>query len=144
MTWWRLHYHLIWTTRDRLPVIDEARSELLMRVLPGLARQDRSLIHGIGLMPEHVHVAISIPPAVAIAKVVNRLKGSSSHLMFDEERDTGNDTWPGWAEGYGVLSFRENELKSVVHYVTHQPEHHAHDRLSEMLENWGGNDTQER
>jgi putative transposase len=76
MTYWQLYYHLIWATKQRLPVIDDRMEEILARAIPGIAREDGALSHAIGVMPDHVHVAISIPPKHSVAAVVNRIKGS--------------------------------------------------------------------
>ncbi len=75
MTWWRLFYHLIWTTKYRELVIDERIESIVRRTIYGLADERKSQVWAIGMMPDHVHVAMSVPPKYAISDVVNALKG---------------------------------------------------------------------
>jgi len=83
-------------------------------------------------MPDHVHLAVSIPPSLAVATVVARLKGSSSHLINHAE-SKGDQTFV-WQPEYGVVSFGEKQLPDVVAYIEHQPERHASRRLWDRVE----------
>src|SRR5687768_6883724 len=81
MPYWRLHYHLVWATQHREPLIDEETRTIVERSLR-LSIDDLGLIcHAIGFMPDHLHVAASIPPRHAVAEVLKRLKGTSSHAV---------------------------------------------------------------
>ncbi len=133
MTYWRLFYHVVWSTKNRLPVIDDRIETSLMRAIPGIAREQGCWTHAVGIMPEHVHVAISIPPRLAIAEAIKTIKGSSSHLLNHELAD-GTETWVGWQNEYGIVSFSEKALPTVVEYVTHQRDHHANGTLITGLE----------
>lgn len=124
MTYWRLYYHVVWSTKHRLPVIDERIETILLRAIPGIARETGCLTHAVGIMPEHVHLAVSIPPRVAVADAIKTIKGSSSHLLNHERADSSG-TWQGWQNEYGAISFTEKALPTVIEYVTHQDAHHA-------------------
>ncbi len=104
-----------------------------MRVLPGIAREKGCLTHAVGIMPEHVHLALTIPTRVAVADAVKAIKGSSSHLLRHEYANVV-DSWTGWQNEYGVVSFSERGLRKVVEYVTHQREHHTANTLIHELE----------
>ncbi|MCA9861165.1 MAG: IS200/IS605 family transposase [Thermomicrobiales bacterium] len=131
MTYWRCFYHLVWGTKRRVPSIDEERADVLMAMIPGIAREEGALVHAIGIMPDHVHVAISIPPRVSVAQVVSRLKGSTSHRFGHDER---SESWFGWQAEYGVMSLTEKALPTVVDYVRSQPQRHAGQELYLGLE----------
>ena len=81
MTYWRLHYHVVWATRSREPALSSTEAELVVRVIKTAWVDQSLLVHAAGTMPDHVHVAASIPPALSVAEVVRRWKGSSSHLI---------------------------------------------------------------
>jgi len=100
-------------------------------MIPGIAREEGALVHATGTMPDHVHVAVSIPPRVAIAHVVMRIKGSTSHLF---NHDAEAETWHGWQAEYGVVSLSEKALPQVVEYVRNQPQRHAGNELYAGLE----------
>ncbi|MBI3785188.1 MAG: IS200/IS605 family transposase [Deltaproteobacteria bacterium] len=122
MPYWRLHYHLIWTTFGRTPWLDNHLRPIVFRSVCARAKRLGVMVHQIGGIEDHVHVVASVPPKLAVAECVGQLKGASSH--------TANE-WLGaastfrWDTGYGALSFGERSLASVIAYVRHQREHHT-------------------
>ncbi len=124
MPFWRLYYHLIWTTRNREAIID---SELEERLYPYLIEKASSLgchVDAINGIEDHVHVALSIPPKYSIAEVVQKLKGASSH-EFKEL---------AWQRGYGVFSFGEKQRAYAIEYVKNQKDHHRQKTINPWLE----------
>jgi putative transposase len=87
--------------------------------------------HAINGMSEHVHVAISIPPKIAVATLIGQLKGASSHHVNDNYLNGAF----AWQAEYGVLSFSERSLARVVEYVQNQKKHHAGNTLNMPMEN---------
>jgi putative transposase len=133
MPYWRLLYHLVWATRDRLPMIGEVEEAVIRRSF-ALTIGDLDLIpHAIGIMPDHVHVVASIPPKIAVAEAVKRLKGASANAVNHRTEEERMETF-AWQADYGALSFGDNALPRVVHYVEHQAEHHAEGRVWDKLE----------
>src|SRR5688500_804479 len=133
MPYWRLHYHLVWATKGRLPMIGEVEEAAIRRSFD-LTIDDLTLIpHAIGIMPDHVHVAVSIPPKIAVSDAVKRMKGASANAV-------NNRTTPEriaaftWQADDGALSFGDNALPRVIDYVTHQAERHADGRIWGKLE----------
>jgi putative transposase len=121
MTYWRVFYHLVWATKNREPLIADEGEAIIRRSFQ-LTSDDLGLIvHAVGVMPEHVHVALSIPPKIAVAEAVKRLKGASS---FAVGRDQPHISF-GWQDGYGLHSFSERGLPGVCNYVLNQADHHA-------------------
>ena len=133
MPYWRLFYHLIWATRDRLPLIDAGMWPELEQLLVFTARKNQMIVHGVGGVANHVHMAVSIPPAMSVANAVGRLKGSSSRMMSHNPDDSF-----GWQSEYGVVSFAERHLQQVVAFIHDQPRHHAQNTLWPALEQLDG------
>ncbi len=129
MTYWRLFYHVVWGTKDRLPLLDDERGKLLRQAFVEVAGERETLIHAIGWMPDHVHLAVSIPPKVAVSDVVQRLKGVSSHRV----NQSGGDAFK-WQEDYGIVSFSESTLPTVAAYIQNQRAHHTDNTLISALE----------
>jgi putative transposase len=133
LPYWRLFYHLVWATRDRLPVIDAAEESAIRRSFE-LTVTDLNLIpHAIGVMPDHVHVVVSIPPKVSVAEAVKRFKGASAKAVNARSHEAAILTFR-WQADYGALSFGDAALSRVMHYVEHQTEHHAEGKLWPKLE----------
>jgi putative transposase len=131
MPYWRLFYHITWGTKNRLALIEPAWETDLYGYLWGKATALECIPHAIGGMSDHVHVAISIPPKLAVAKTLGQLKGSSSHHI--NEKYAGGSF--AWQAEYGVVSFSETALASIVEYVKNQKAHHAQNTIKETLEN---------
>ncbi len=129
MPYWRLFYHLIWATRDRLPLIAPERRLEVHRTLADMARKDGIMVHAVGGIEDHVHLVVSIPPAMSIAAAIGRIKGRSSHVL-NLQFDGGF----GWQGEYGVVSFSERDLPGVVAYVENQVRHHQSGSLRPALE----------
>jgi REP element-mobilizing transposase RayT len=84
-------------------------------------------------MSDHTHVVISIPPKLSVATVTGQLKGASSHRI-NEVFVTGQSF--AWQAEYGVLSFSEKSLSTIVEYVNNQKKHHAENTLNAVMENF--------
>ncbi len=145
MSYWRTYYHLIWTTKNREPLLFGDRIAMLQQAIHVKARDLKAFTHGIGWMPDHVHVAISIPPSISVSECVHQLKGSSSRFL-NTTPASSNLGWFGWQSEYGVLTFGERSLDSVVRYLENQHAHHLAGNLWMSFESltdnesdrWGG------
>jgi putative transposase len=134
MPYWRLFYHIVWGTKNRLPLIEPAWESDLHGYIWGKATALGCIPHAINGMPDHVHAAISIPPKLSVAALIGQLKGASSHRaneIFVSDRSFA------WQAEYGVLSVSERGLPDLVEYIKNQKRHHAQDMLIEGLEDLG-------
>ena len=132
MTYWRMFHHVIWSTKNREAIIGDEEQQLIERSF-ALTLSDLDIVtHAVGFMPDHVHLAVSIPPRVAVAKAVRRLKGGSSHAL--NHRQSGRAKGFAWQSEYGVLTFGERALPDVVRYVRQQKERHAAQTIIHALE----------
>jgi putative transposase len=84
-------------------------------------------------MPDHAHVAVSIPPSIAISTFGGRMKGAASHLVNHTNGPDAPEPF-AWQAEYGILSFGEKSLPDVVAYVETQEARHATNRLSTALD----------
>ncbi len=131
MTYWRLHYHLIWATFQREPTLTSEREKMFYGVLYNKAIELGVKIHAAGNDDDHVHVVASIPPKLAVADCVRHIKGASS---FAINHMPGSDGQFKWQEGYGALSIGERSLETVKEYAAKQKEHHREKRLIDVYE----------
>lgn len=129
MPYWRLYYHVIWSTRRRDPWLIDDLPLLVENAMRNRLHALGVLIHGIALMPDHVHLAVSIPPSRSIASVVSQSKGAPSFLVRQQHADPEDERSFTWQQGYGVLSFSEKSLTIVLQYLHNQKTHHAEGTL---------------
>lgn len=131
MTYWRLHYHIIWTTQDRQPHLTTERQKVFYGVLYGKAKELDLIVHAAGNVDDHVHVVLSIPPKLSVADCVRHLKGASA---FAINHMAGSDGSFKWQAGYGALTIGERSLETVMAYAAKQKEHHHENKTIAIYE----------
>lgn len=122
MPYWKLYYHFVWGTKKRLPLIDSVLEPELYRAIAAKVQALGGFIHALGGTVDHAHLAVSIPSKLAPAKFIGDVKGNSSHFVNHVIKP---DFEFYWQDEYGVLSFGERNLASVVRYIHNQKQHHA-------------------
>ncbi len=131
MSYWKLYYHFGWGTKNRLPLINPVLESELYRAIAAKVQDLGGFVHALGGMEEHVHLAVSNPPRIALAKFIGDVKGNSSHYVNHVIKP---DFEFYWQDEYGVLSFGERNLASVVRYIHNQKGHHADGTLIAAME----------
>ena len=129
----RIYLHIVWTTRDRAPVIDADLAKFLCRFLRAVARKERAYILEIGMVQTHVHTLTRIHPTQNVSRLVQRLKALSATVSNKEHRSDGGDLLY-WAKGYSVKTVGLDGLDQVRAYLRHQPNHHP----AEAIQGWLG------
>ncbi len=114
-----LHTHLVFSTKDRLPIIhDEFRSNLYA-YLGGIVRGLGGKAVIINGMKDHVHMLLKLPPTVAIADCMRFVKANSSKWL----RQSGQGKF-AWQAGYAAFSVSTSNLPQVSNYIRSQVLHH--------------------
>jgi putative transposase len=122
------YYHCVFSIKERRPQITASLAERLWPFLGGIARQNNMRAIEIGGVADHVHMLISLPSTIPIAKAMQLIKGGSSkwvHETFPEERLFG------WQMKYGAFSVSVSQLEKIVSYIKSQPEHHRRTTFQE-------------
>src|SRR3977135_4382654 len=115
------YYHCVFSTKERRPQITPALRDRLWPFLGGIARQNNMKAIEIGGVEDHVHVLLSLPATIPIAKALHLIKGGSSkwvHDTFPEHRRFG------WQEKYGAFSVSVSLLDKTIKYIKDQEKHH--------------------
>src|SRR5262245_16244262 len=131
MTYWRLHYHLIWGTYEREQSISLERAKMFYGVLYNKGDELGLKIHAAGNVEDHVHVVVSIPPKLAVADCIRHLKGASAYAINHMPDSDGKFKWQG---GYGALTVGERSLETIMAYTARQKEHHKENKLIAVYE----------
>ena len=123
-TKWMCKYHIVSAPKYRRKIIyNQYRDSLgeIFRQLRGY--QGVEIIEG-HLMPDHVHMLVSIPPKLSVASFMGYLKGKSALMMFDKhanlKHEFGNRHF--WSEGYYVSTVGLNEA-TIRKYIQEQESH---------------------
>ena len=119
----RIYTHLSWTTFARLPLIDTAVADFLRRFLLGEARRHGARVIELGVVRDHVHLILQLPPAFDVPRLVQGLKGASARVA---NRDgVARHESLRWAQGYDLRSVGLSQLRNAVAYVRNQASHHS-------------------
>jgi len=95
-------YHVVWATKYRHRVLQGAMRERLRDVISQTCSElDVQIIKGV-LARDHVHMFINVPPKLALATVMQRIKGRSSRRVQMEFPELRKRFWGRrfWARGY--------------------------------------------
>ena len=131
MTYWRLHYHIIWSTMDRQAILTPNLEKIFYGVIYGKAEELGLKIHAAGNVEDHVHIVLSIPPKIAVAECVRHLKGASAYAINHID---GSDGQFKWQAGYGALTVGDRSLETVMEYAAKQKELHKAKTMIDVYE----------
>ena len=128
-TFSNLSVHVVFSTKDRLPLMTMPIRDKLFPYMGGIVRGLGGTIITVGGMPDHVHLVARLPTTVSVADVARIVKANSSKRM--NEKFTTIKF--GWQRGYGAFSVSHSALPAVVNYVRDQERHHRHRSFREEL-----------
>jgi len=115
-----LHYHLVFSTKNRESRFPADQRERLHRYLGGIIRGMDGVPHAVGGMADHVHVFAGLRATHRLSDVMRELKADSSAWIHSEMGLAGFQ----WQEGYGAFTISAGHIEKVRAYVLNQEEHH--------------------
>lgn len=129
MAYWRLYYHIVWTTKGRMPFITPEIEPLVYKSITAKLQEEGGRAYAINGIEDHVHLIAAIPPSKQISLVLKAMKGSTSHLI---NKELGGSL--KWQPGYGIFSIGKQGLQVAIDYVKCQKEHHREGTIIKALE----------
>lgn len=128
-TYLSLHYHLVFSTKNRVPWIDAACRERLHEYLGGTINGLGGFSQGIGGVTDHVHFLVGLKATHCLADVLRELKKESSvwvheHCSLPEF---------AWQEGYSAFTVSPTARHGVRRYIANQEQHHQQRGFREEL-----------
>ena len=131
-TKWMWKYHIVFIPKYRRKFIYNQYRVDLQEIIRTLCKYKGVEILEGHMMPDHVHLLLSIPPKTSVSSFMGYLKGKSALMMFEKHANLkykfGNRHF--WAEGYYVSTVGLNEA-TIRKYIEEQEKHDiALDKLS--------------
>ena len=118
-----LYVHVVFSTKQREPFISDAIRDRPWAYMGGIARENGMKAIAVGGIENHVHILLSLPSIITLAKAVQLIKGKSSkwvHETFPKTR------YFAWQKGYGAFSVNISLVDTTIQYIHTQAEHHRH------------------
>jgi REP element-mobilizing transposase RayT len=120
-TYTSLHYHIIFSTKNRVNCVKLEIEQRVWAYIGGIARKHGMTALQVGGYEDHIHALVMTPPTLALSQIAQFLKGDSSkwiHEEFPALRDFA------WQDGYGAFTVSKSNLPEAIRYIQHQREHH--------------------
>jgi len=115
-----LHYHIVFSTKDRYPFIEEQWRARLHEYLGGLTRAADGIPEAIGGTADHVHLLVGLRATHSLAAFVQDIKQTSSRWIH-ETICVKNFAWQ---PGYAAFTVSVSNRDVVKEYIANQPDHH--------------------
>ncbi len=136
-TYLSLHYHLVFSTKNREALIMPEWRARLHDYLGCAIRGLGGYPEGVGGIADHVHLLVGLKAIHSLADVMRELKKASSTWVHNE---IGLPAF-AWQEGYAAFTVSATSRDGVRHYIANQEEHHRvksfREELVEMLSKAG-------
>lgn len=133
---YELKYHVVFCTKYRYRILTGSvaiRARELVREICAANYVD--IVSG-SMSPDHMHLLISVPPSISLAKIIQYIKGKSSRKLLQEFEHLRKRYWGQhlWARGYFAVTVGNINTEDVQRYIENQEAHHKQDdfRISEF------------
>ena len=129
----KVYLHVVFSTKNREPILDARWREELFNVLGGAANNlgCQSLI--VGGMSDHIHMLFQLGRTITISDAVGKIKSTSS-LWINQTR--GLSRAFHWQDGYAAFSVSQSNVESVREYVRCQTKHHEKQSFQDEVREW--------
>jgi REP element-mobilizing transposase RayT len=131
MPYHQLYYHLVSSTQNRQPLLTSQTEPAIYDFLRAKAVGREATLFALNGTVDHVHLVVSIPPKIAVARFIGQVKAVAS-AKFNKSRP--GDPPFFWQDEYGAFSFDAKRLPNYIAYVNRQKEHHAQGTTIPVLE----------
>jgi REP element-mobilizing transposase RayT len=120
-TYTNLLYHIIFSTKNRRPIIQPSFRDELEQYITGIIQAEGCALVEIGGMPDHLHIVARFRPDRSVSEMVRLIKANSSKWV-NETRGLAERF--EWQTGYGAFTVSQSQLDKLRAYVRGQEEHH--------------------
>jgi len=133
-----LLYHLVFSTKERRPLIDMRMKKPLYDYMGGIVRGEKGELLEINGVADHVHMLVRLRPTLAIADALRIYKTNSSKWANEEFRRGSRFEWQ---EGYAAFTVSQSQVPRLLAYIQNQEEHHRkrsfRSELAQLLKRHG-------
>jgi putative transposase len=120
-TYTSLHYHVVFSTKNREPLIASDIEQRIWAFIGGIARTHKMTALQVGGVEDHIHALVTAPAVLAPKDIAQFLKGESSKWIHSEFPSIRRF---GWQDGYGAFTVSRSNIPDVIRYIQNQREHH--------------------
>ena len=123
-----ISYHIVFSTKNRTPVLTRERRDDLFRYMWGIIKNRHGHLYRINGVEDHVHILSSLHPTVSLADFVKEVKTGSALWIKDNSVFKG---FSHWQEGYAAFTCSRRDIDGLIGYIKRQEEHHRNTTFEE-------------
>ena len=127
-TFLSLHYHIVFSTKERRPFIRDTWRAAMHEYLGGTVRGLDGIPESVGGVADHVHLLVGLRATHCLADFMQELKKATS--VWAKEN---HEPEFGWQDGYVAFTVSYTYLEPVREYIRTQEEHHRQTDFVEEL-----------
>jgi putative transposase len=120
-TYTSLHYHVVFSTKNRYPWITLEIEQRVWAFIGGVAAEHDMIALQVGGVEDHIHALVMAPPTIAPSDMAKHLKGESSLWIHREFSGLKRFSWQ---VGYAAFTVSRSNLENVISYIKNQRAHH--------------------
>jgi len=117
----KIWIHAIWSTKERMPLIHKTIESEIHKFISEQLMEMGCPVRIINGMPDHIHCLFLLNAQKSIAEVIKQIKGSSSHVI---NQNNLTEQKFSWQTGYAAYSVSESVVDRVFQYIKNQKAHH--------------------
>jgi REP element-mobilizing transposase RayT len=133
-TFLSLHYHVVFSTKHRAPLIDAEWKYRLHEYLGGTVSGLGGIAQSIGGVADHVHLLLGLTATHCLADFMRDVKRSATVWVHEVIGDKAF----AWQAGYPAFTVGVGARDSVKRYIANQESHHRvrsfREELIDLLE----------
>jgi REP element-mobilizing transposase RayT len=115
-------YHIIFSTKNREPMIQKSFQDNLYAYIGGIIRDRKGALIEIGGIADHIHILAKLHQSHATESIVRDLKSGSSRWVNENKKCNGHFAWQ---TKYGSFTVSQTAIPDVIDYIRNQESHHA-------------------
>jgi len=121
MAYTQILYQIVYSTKNRKPVLKEERQAELFKYLCGILKNKKCHVYIINGVEDHIHIVTHLHPTVALSSLIKDMKIASSKWI--KEKNIFSD-FSGWQDKYGAFTYSIKDKDRLIEYVKNQKKHH--------------------
>lgn len=130
--------HLVFSTQDRAPMLDDVWRDDLHAYIGGIVRRCGSDLLAANSVADHIHLLLPMPRTMSVADLVREVKTGATKWIQEKAPALARFHWQA---GYGIFSVSPSHKEAVIQYIAVQQEHHRtvsfQDEYRRLLEKYG-------
>ena len=130
MSYTSLHYHIVFSTKERRSYLDANGDERLNTYFGGIIRNMKAKLHCVNNTADHVHLAVGLHPDTSLSSFARIIKTNSSKWIHETFESLQTFSWQ---EGYSAFSVSYSGIDMVIQYIQNQQQHHKKLSFEEEL-----------